>query len=559
MIMESSTNSDDPSDDNSVTLETNWLYQNPTTGTPSRHPLTTRQICFFVEGFKSAVLTAETQILKMLPDGSYATAWQMARNVPIVRYVIEQWYYESVSTKGESPKVEGPVCCRELAELFYRDNDDSLVRPTTRVYSQFTKEWKAIQDDAELQMALEAFYANKNHKSALGSQKSGTVDPALVDNNNNQTEAQKELEAFLSSTAGPNRGSDDDDDDDDDASYESDHGTRYVKDHRTGKWIHEALAPPSSSRKDKGQRHTTATTDDTTTTTLQPKKKKQKKAQFAARNARCWIYITGLPMDTTEEQLAQVFSKAGILDLDPATQRPKIKIYRHTTADDHPTLTGQCKGDASLCYARPESVELAMTLLDETEFQKGLVMKVQPAQFEQRGELDGNRNRVSNAQRKVAKLAALQARDWDESNGRLVGGRKGLRIIVLKHLFAPHMWNHNDESQEIVFFSTLERELRAELEKFGVVEKITVFSKRVDGVGVIKFAQPSAASEAVKDWDGKFWKGRRIEAIYWDGVTDFTVVQDEHKEKEEADKRLEEFGNWLDEQELPEELQLQTE
>ncbi|GAX20280.1 HIV Tat-specific factor 1 [Fistulifera solaris] len=496
--------------DNEVNLDTHWLYQNPTTGQPSQHPLTTRQICLLLS---KTVLTPETQLLQVLPDQTYASEWRIARSVSIVRCIVEPWYYESSSST-----TQGPISCAQLAELFYQEA--SVIVPTTRVYSQLTNTWKCIQGDAELQMALEVFYPERMHP----------VDPP--------TEAQKELEAFLSPTERMGSSTNQDDD----ASYESDHGTRYVKDYRTGKWIHEALMPTRKEKEEQCAEEVEATT--------QPKKKKQKKAQFAARNARCWIYITGLPLDTTEEQLAQIFVKAGILDLDPTTQRPKIKVYRHK--EDHP-FAGQCKGDASLCYARPESVALALTLLDETEYSPGHRMKVQPAQFEQKGELH-SRNRISNAQRKVAKLAALQARDWDDSNSRLVGGRKGLRIIVLKHLFEPNVWK--DEVQEDVFFAELERSLRAELEVLGVVEKITVFSQRA--VVVVKFTQPSAASAVVKDWDGKLWNGRRVEAMYWDGVTDFTV-RDEEKEQVETEQRLEEFGNWLDEQELPEELQLQKE
>ncbi|GAX09396.1 hypothetical protein FisN_6Lh231 [Fistulifera solaris] len=463
---------------NEITLDTRWLYQNPTTGQPSQHPLTTRQICLLL--IKTVLLTPETQLLQVLSDHTYAPEWQVARTVSVVRCVVESWYYESASSSSSSSIertiIQGPISCPQLAELLYQEA--SVIGPTTRVYSQLTNAWKCIQDDAELQMALTVFYPDR-------------MDPVVK-----TTEAQTELEAFLSSTE--RMGSNGDmRQDHDDASYESDHGTRYVKDYRTGRWIHEALMPT--------------------------------------------------------QKLAQIFVKAGILDLDPTTQRPKIKVYRHK--EDHP-FAGQCKGDASLCYARPESVALAMTLLDETEYSPGHSMKVQPAHFEQRGQLDTNKNRISNAQRKVAKLAALQARDWDDfsNNSRLVGGRKGLRIIVLKHLFEPNVWK--DEAQEDAFFAELERSLRAELEVFGRVEKITVFSQRA--VVVVKLAQPSAASAVVKDWDGKVWKGRRVEAMYWDGVTDYTV-RDEEKEQVETEQRLEEFGNWLDEQDLPEELKLQKE
>lgn len=52
--------------------------------------------------------------------------------------------------------------------------------------------------------------------------------------------------------------------------------------------------------------------------------------------------------------------------------------------------------------------------------------------------------------------------------------------------------------------------------------------------------------------------GKNIEAIFWDGVTDYTI-HDEAKEEAETEKRHEEFGKWLEEQELPEEFQLQVE
>jgi hypothetical protein len=84
-------------------------------------------------------------------------------------------------------------------------------------------------------------------------------------------------------------------------------------------------------------------------TTANPKKK-NKRAKFATKNACCWIYITGLPADTNEDEVAQVLNKAGILDLDPETQRPKIKLYRNKDKKTSPNLLGECKGDASLCY-----------------------------------------------------------------------------------------------------------------------------------------------------------------------------------------------------------------
>jgi HIV Tat-specific factor 1 len=53
------------------------------------------------------------------------------------------------------------------------------------------------------------------------------------------------------------------------------------------------------------------------------------------------VYVTNLPLDTTEEEFAEMMSKYGMIIKDPQSNKLKIKLYRE--AD------GQLKGDA-LCH-----------------------------------------------------------------------------------------------------------------------------------------------------------------------------------------------------------------
>jgi len=289
--------------------------------------------------------------------------------------------------------------------------------------------------------------------------------------------------------------------------------------------------------------------------------KKKKKPKFSQKHAKCWIYIQGLPRDTTVEELHAFCSKTGILELHPETQLPKIKLYRNNDngGDDDVVI----KGDASVCYARPESVDLAIQLLDDAPFRPNVSVtdfkvKIQRAKFEQRGDGVYEKKQISHAKRKVAKLAALQAIGWDEGdNGRITGGIKGLRIIVIKHVFTLQELS-NGNSNEDAILQQVEHDVYNTCSEFGTVEKITIFSKHVDGVVIVKFKEPTAASTAVQEYNGKIRKGRKLECIFWDGVTDYTV-RNEEQEQEEAIKRQEAFGEWLDNQELPPEFQLLTE
>ncbi|CAN0249656.1 unnamed protein product, partial [Laminaria digitata] len=59
-----------------------------------------------------------------------------------------------------------------------------------------------------------------------------------------------------------------------------------------------------------------------------------------------------------------------------------------------------------------------------------------------------------------------------------------------------------------------------------------------------QFGTAYAASECIKAFDGRFFGGRKLSCHFWDGVTNYTVKEED--DKEEA-QRLDAFGDWLEE------------
>lgn len=118
---------------------------------------------------------------------------------------------------------------------------------------------------------------------------------------------------------------------------------------------------------------------------------------------------------------------------------------------------------------------------------------------------------------------------------------------------------------------------------------MTIFERHPEGVVIIKFGTAYAAEQCVKVMNGRFFAGRKLQAFYWDGSTDYTkvvyvergeegggegggggggggsgsastnttvaTVMDEEAEEE---RRLDAFGEELDNQELPEEFALEV-
>ena len=75
------------------------------------------------------------------------------------------------------------------------------------------------------------------------------------------------------------------------------------------------------------------------------------------------IYVTNLPITTTVDELQSVFSRCGVIAEEIDQGKPRIKLY----TDD----TGTPKGDALIVYFKPESVDLAVQILDDTDFRLG--------------------------------------------------------------------------------------------------------------------------------------------------------------------------------------------
>ena len=75
------------------------------------------------------------------------------------------------------------------------------------------------------------------------------------------------------------------------------------------------------------------------------------------------VYVTSIPLDADAEEINHVFSKCGVIAEEIDRGKPRIKMY----TDDE----GNFKGDALIVYFRPESVKLAIQMLDDSDFRLG--------------------------------------------------------------------------------------------------------------------------------------------------------------------------------------------
>jgi len=243
------------------------------------------------------------------------------------------------------------------------------------------------------------------------------------------------------------------------------------------------------------------------------------------------VYVSNLPTSITEESFVELMSKCGMVEYDVRTKKPKLKIYRDS--DNLP------KGDGLCTYIKPESVQLALTILDGSEVD-GKTISVQRAKFEMKGEYDPTLKPKKLTKKQLEKAKKQKEKLFAWVPEKMKGERaKHEKIIVIKNMFDVD--ELDADPGLILDYSS---RIRAQSEKFGTVTKVSLFDKHPDGVCQVFFKEPSEADMAVQMLHGRLFGKKILSVETWDGKSKFKMEESKVEESE----RLKQWENFLQEE-----------
>ncbi|PGH01474.1 hypothetical protein AJ79_07912 [Helicocarpus griseus UAMH5409] len=299
-------------------------------------------------------------------------------------------------------------------------------------------------------------------------------------------------------------------------------------------------------RKLKRKNYTNDAEDNKQTQAPKPKKQRVNTA----------VYVTSIPLDASLDEVNDVFSKCGVIAEEIDRRRPRIKMY----TDDE----GKFKGDALIVYFRPESVNLAIQMLDDTDFRFGETgpsgkMKVQAADFSFKSQKEAPTKQNTNDKRKIMKKTQRlnnKLTDWDDDDPSTAQARSSRwdKVVILKHMFTL-----GELEADPAAILDIKEDIREECSKIGDVTNVVLYDKEEEGVASVRFADAESANICVQTMDGRFFAGTRVIAYIADGSEKFRksntknaaalanvdAEEGEQGADEEAE-RLDKFGSWLE-------------
>lgn len=258
--------------------------------------------------------------------------------------------------------------------------------------------------------------------------------------------------------------------------------------------------------------------------------------QSARDRAARSLYVTGVPEGADARELAQFFAKCGILMVDGRTGQPSVAIYEDGD--------GRRKGDARVTYAMPASVENALLLLDGVPLRDGgAALRVERVEYDEAKELArlapagaaGSGEGARKRQRSGPGLSGgaggravvREALGWAEEDQ--TAGKGTMRMVVLRNMFDPAAPDCD--------YAALREDLERGCGSCGAIEKLHVFEGNADGVVLVKFQDGGGARRCIDVMHGRWYDRRKVDAEYYDGVTDYRV-------KETAAERAEREAKW---------------
>ncbi|TVY42067.1 Splicing factor U2AF-associated protein [Lachnellula subtilissima] len=228
-----------------------------------------------------------------------------------------------------------------------------------------------------------------------------------------------------------------------------------------------------------------------------PKKAKTKTPLPPRANTA--IYVTGLPLDVSVEEVRDVFSrKCGVIAEEIDSGKPRIKLYTNEQ--------GEFKGDALVVFFKAPSVDMAIMLLDDTEFRmgEGEKMRVQAAessykkvQHNEVGHAQTEKAKTSmrDKQKIIKKTQKLDARlaDWsdDEVSSIVETSSRWDKVVILKHMFTLE-----ELAEDSAAILDIKEDIREECSKLGEVTNVVLFDLEKDGIASVRFTNGEAAKRA---------------------------------------------------------------
>lgn len=312
-----------------------------------------------------------------------------------------------------------------------------------------------------------------------------------------------------------------------------------------------------------------------------PKRRRNQQPQHAASGpgprprprARAGVRVSGLPGCCLVEDVAAYFGRCGVVEEDPNTGAPAIDIERppDSPTDAAPTTatttedvrSRHCQtASATVQYFRPESVALAIDMLDDTLYAPGYTIRVTKARFDEliEGEPVGARAAGARAgdgeaaeaagdqptrtqlqkRIKVDKKLSRKLADWssDDDAASSGGPRGNDRMVILKGMFSLA-----ELAEDASLLLDLRDDVREEAGRFGEVAKVLLFDKEPAGVMAVIYRAPEDARACVAKMDGRWFGGRQVVAHLDDGKHYRKTDRDDELEDEQ---RLEEFGRFIE-------------
>lgn len=266
--------------------------------------------------------------------------------------------------------------------------------------------------------------------------------------------------------------------------------------------------------------------------------------------------MSGLPTDATVDEVHEVFSrKAGVIAEEIDSGAPRIKMYNDAE--------GNFKGDALVVFFKPQSVQMAIMLLDDTDFRitpsgtrEGRISVQEADSSYKKTQYDGNNGAAADGQtskpekrahnhsdrqkiiKKTQKLDAKLA-DWDDDDPQeaQAASAKKDKTVVLQHMFTLQ-----ELQEDPAALLEIKEDIRDECSKLGTVTSVVLYDEEEDGIVTVRFKETESAMACINLMHGRSFDGRTVAAFLTTGKEKFKktryAADNGHDEEDALDEYL---------------------